>query len=96
MTFPVRAVDLIMCVTPFGEPDHRLTAAVCASGGLGVLDLGRGDRRTREALARLKRAVRAPYGVRVAPGCGLTPEDLDELPDTVVLAADAPWSAGRL
>ncbi|MFE3167742.1 SDR family NAD(P)-dependent oxidoreductase [Streptomyces sp. NPDC059224] len=96
MTFPVRAVDLIMCVTPFGEPDHRLTAAVCASGGLGVLDLGRGDRRTREALARLKRAARAPYGVRVAPGCALTPEDLDELPDTVVLAADAPWSAGLL
>ncbi|MGW1877036.1 SDR family oxidoreductase [Streptomyces sp. NPDC001975] len=96
MTSPVRAVDLIMCITPFGEPDARLAAAVCAAGGLGVLDLGRGDRRTQEALARLKRAVPAPYGVRVAPGCALTPEDLDRLPDTVVLAAGAPWTVDRL
>ncbi|MGW2683212.1 SDR family oxidoreductase [Streptomyces sp. NPDC001414] len=96
MTSPVRAVDLIMCVTPFGEPDHRLATAVCAAGGLGVLDLGRGDRRTREALARLRRAAPGPYGVRVGPRCALTPDDLDEAPDTVVLAADAPWTAGRL
>ncbi|MGW4910945.1 SDR family NAD(P)-dependent oxidoreductase [Streptomyces sp. NPDC004270] len=96
MTSPVRAVDLIMCITPFGEPDARLATAVCAAGGLGVLDLGRGDRRTREALARLKRAAPAPYGVRVAPGCALTPQDLGPAPDTVVLAAGAPWTVGQL
>ncbi|MEU2623846.1 SDR family NAD(P)-dependent oxidoreductase [Streptomyces sp. NPDC007157] len=96
MTSPVRAVDLIMCITPFGEPDARLATAVCAAGGLGVLDLGRGDRRTREALARLRRAAPAPYGVRVAPGCALTPQDLDQTPDTVVLAVDAPWTVDQL
>ncbi|MFF7471943.1 SDR family NAD(P)-dependent oxidoreductase [Streptomyces sp. NPDC008092] len=96
MTSPVRAVDLIMCITPFGEPDARLSAAVCAAGGLGVLDLGRGDRRTREALARLRRAVPGPYGVRVAAGCALTPDELGPAPDTVVRAADAPWTVAEL
>ncbi|MER7179383.1 nitronate monooxygenase, partial [Streptomyces hyaluromycini] len=106
MTSPVRAVDLIMCITPFGEPDARLATAVCAAGGLGVLDLGRGDRRTREALARLRRAAPGPYGVRIAAGCALTPDDLiadglapDRLgpaPDTVVRAADAPWTVAEL
>ncbi|MEW1775381.1 SDR family NAD(P)-dependent oxidoreductase [Streptomyces sp. NPDC086777] len=96
MTSPVRAVDLIMCITPFGEPDARLATAVCAAGGLGVLDLGRGDRRTREALARLRRAAPGPYGVRVAAGCTLTPDELGPAPDTVVRAADAPWSIAEL
>ncbi|MFF4901261.1 SDR family oxidoreductase [Streptomyces sp. NPDC001068] len=96
MTPPVRAVDLIMCITPFGEPDARLAGAVRAAGGLGILDLGRGDRRTREELARLRRSAPASYGVRVAPGCALTPEDLDEVPDTVVLAGGAPWAIGRI
>ncbi|MFD4507118.1 SDR family NAD(P)-dependent oxidoreductase [Streptomyces sp. NPDC058457] len=101
MTSPVRAVDLIMCITPFGEPDARLATAVCAAGGLGVLDLGRGDRRTREALARLRRAAPGPYGVRIAAGCALTPDDLapdgpGPAPDTVVRAADAPWTVAEL
>ncbi|MEU1163865.1 hypothetical protein ABZ372_25820, partial [Streptomyces sp. NPDC005921] len=96
MTLPVRAVDLIICITPFGQPDARLAAAACAAGGLGVLDLGPGDRRTREALTRLKRAAPGPYGVRVAAGCALTPADLGPAPDTVVLAADAPWDIAQL
>ncbi|MFK0153983.1 SDR family NAD(P)-dependent oxidoreductase [Streptomyces sp. NPDC090493] len=101
MTSPVRAVDLIMCITPFGEPDARLATAVCAAGGLGVLDLGRGDRRAREALALLRRAAPGPYGVRVAAGCGLAPGELapgepGPAPDTVVRAADAPWSIAEL
>ncbi|MEU2776113.1 nitronate monooxygenase, partial [Streptomyces sp. NPDC007162] len=96
MTSPVRAVDLIICITPFGEPDARLATAVCAAGGLGVLDLGRGDRRTREALARLTRAAPGPYGVRVGAGCALAPDDLHPAPDTVVLAADAPWDIAQL
>ncbi|MEU2421552.1 SDR family NAD(P)-dependent oxidoreductase [Streptomyces sp. NPDC007851] len=96
MTSPVRAVDLIICVTPFGEPDARLATAACAAGALGVLDLGRGDRRTREALARLTRAAPGPYGVRVTAGCALTPDDLDPACDTVVLAAGAPWRIAEL
>ncbi|MFG2941998.1 SDR family NAD(P)-dependent oxidoreductase [Streptomyces sp. NPDC048282] len=96
MTLPVRAVDLIICITPFGQPDARLATAACAAGGLGVLDLGSGDRRTREALTRLKRAAPGPYGVRVAAGCALTPADLGPAPDTVVLTADAPWDIAQL
>ncbi|MFF4119222.1 SDR family NAD(P)-dependent oxidoreductase [Streptomyces sp. NPDC001714] len=96
MTSPVRAVDLIMCITPFGQPDVRLATAVCAAGGLGVLDLGRGDRRAREALARLRRAAPGPYGVRVAAGCALTRDELGPAPDTVVRAPDAPWTIAEL
>lgn len=103
MTSAVRALDLIICVTPFGEPGARLAAAASRAGGLGVLDLGAGDRRTREALARLRRMAPGPYGVRVAAHCGMRPEELGAhgpagpggdrggAPDTVVLAPDAPW-----
>ncbi|WP_405822131.1 SDR family NAD(P)-dependent oxidoreductase [Streptomyces sp. NBC_01390] len=96
MTSAVRAADMIIGVTPFGEPDARLAAAVSRAGGLGVLDLGFGDRRARDALARI-RHLAAPsagglrYGVRIGPHCRLTPADLlgDGAPDTVILAPDA-------
>ncbi|WP_105970668.1 type I polyketide synthase [Streptomyces geranii] len=104
MTSVVRAVDMIIGVTPFGEPDARLAAAVCRAGGLGVLDLGLGDRRARDALARIRRLA-APdsgfrYGVRIGPHCRLTPADLTgaDGPDTVILAPgllDAPWTAAH-
>ncbi|MDX3456750.1 beta-ketoacyl synthase N-terminal-like domain-containing protein, partial [Streptomyces sp. ME02-8801-2C] len=110
MTSAVRAVDMIIGVTPFGEPDARLAAAVSRAGALGVLDLGLGDRRARDALARMRRlAARAPssasaptpgfrYGVRIDPRCRLTPADLagDDGPDTVILAADAPGAPDTL
>ncbi len=96
MTSAVRAVDMIIGVTPFGEPDARLAAAVSRAGGLGVLDLGLGDRRARDALARIRRLAvpSAPgfrYGVRIGHLCRLTPADLvgDGGPDTVILAPDA-------
>ncbi|MFF7241015.1 SDR family NAD(P)-dependent oxidoreductase [Streptomyces collinus] len=92
MTSPVRAHDLILCLTPLGEPDAGLAVATCAAGALGILDLGDGDRRSREELARLRRTAPGPYGVRVTGRCTLGPADLDGGPDTVVLAADAPWS----
>ncbi|WP_457427891.1 SDR family NAD(P)-dependent oxidoreductase [Streptomyces sp. QTS52] len=95
---------MIIGVTPFGEPDARLAAAVSRAGGLGVLDLGLGDRRARHALARIRRLAApsgpsgpsAPstsdfrYGVRIGPHCRLTPADLvgDGGPDTVILAPD--------
>ncbi|MFE9496350.1 SDR family NAD(P)-dependent oxidoreductase [Streptomyces collinus] len=96
MTSPVRAHDLILCLTPFGEPDAWLAAAACAAGGLGILDLGDGDRRSREELTRLRRTAPGPYGVRVTGRCTLGPADLDGGPDTVVLAVDAPWSVGEV
>ncbi|WP_416979935.1 SDR family oxidoreductase [Streptomyces sp. T028] len=94
MTSAARSEDMIIGITPFGEPDAGLALAVGRAGGLGVLDLGPGDRRAREALARLRRASPGAYGVRVGPGCRLAPADLapgDSGPHTVVLTADAHW-----
>ncbi|MFI5799718.1 SDR family oxidoreductase [Streptomyces sp. NPDC051677] len=90
MTSAVRSEDMIIGITPFGEPDAGLALAVGRAGGLGVLDLGSGDRRAREALARLRRASPGGFGVRVGAFCRLTPADLGpDGPHTVVLTADA-------
>ncbi|MFJ8944412.1 SDR family oxidoreductase [Streptomyces sp. NPDC102395] len=102
MTSTVRSEDMIIGITPFGEPDAGLALAVCRAGGLGVLDLGAGDRGAREALARLRRATSGGetadtgYGVRVGPRCRLSPADLQAdgsrpAPHTVVLTEGAPW-----
>ncbi|MGW3912217.1 SDR family NAD(P)-dependent oxidoreductase [Streptomyces sp. NPDC005070] len=102
MTSAVRSEDMIIGITPFGEPDALLAAAVCRAGGLGVLDLGDGDRRSRDALERLHRLAPGPFGVRIGARCWLDPADLAPgtgdagRPDTVVLAVDAPWQAGDL
>ncbi|MCP3802450.1 SDR family NAD(P)-dependent oxidoreductase [Allokutzneria sp. A3M-2-11 16] len=88
--------ELIIGVTPFGEPNARLVAALCRAGALGVLDLGRGDRHARHALDLAARWTPGTFGVRVAPGCALRPEDLPlDRVDTVVLADGAPWTAAE-
>ncbi|WHT17019.1 SDR family oxidoreductase [Crossiella sp. CA-258035] len=83
--------ELVLGVTPFGEANARLVAAVRQAGGLGVLDLGTGARSTREALALAQRWVSGPFGVRVPSGCALTPADLPTEVDTVVLTGDSSW-----
>ncbi|MEU6774831.1 SDR family NAD(P)-dependent oxidoreductase [Streptomyces sp. NPDC046759] len=96
MTSPVRAHDLILCLTPFGEPDAGLTAAACAAGALGVLDLGTGDRRSREQLSRLTRAAPRSFGIRVTGRCALPPADVGDAVDTVVLTSDSTWAISEL
>ncbi|WP_107471103.1 type I polyketide synthase [Streptomyces monashensis] len=96
MTSPVRAHDLILCLTPFGEPDAGLAAAASAAGGLGILDLGSGDRRSREELSRLERASPGAFGVRVSGRCALAPADVGDGPDVVVLTSDTPWDMAEL
>ncbi|MER6026995.1 SDR family oxidoreductase [Streptomyces sp. NPDC001851] len=96
MTSPVRAHDLVLCLTPFGAPDAGLAAAACAAGALGILDLGTGDRRSREELARLRRASPGPFGIRVTGRCALSPAEVGDAPDTVVLTPDATWSPAEL
>ncbi|MET7570269.1 SDR family NAD(P)-dependent oxidoreductase [Streptomyces sp. NPDC005492] len=95
MTSVARAEELIIGITPFHEPDARLAAAVSRADGLGVLDLGMGDRRAREALARMRRWAPGPFGVRIGAHCRIDPGDLTTgggaSPHTVVLAADASW-----
>ncbi|MYW19194.1 hypothetical protein GT039_27355, partial [Streptomyces sp. SID2955] len=96
MTSPVRAHDLILCLTPFGEPDAALAAAASAAGALGILDLGTGDRRSRDQLSRLRGAAPGPFGIRVTGRCALTSADLGGAVDTVVLTPDARWTAAEL
>ncbi|MFH9553822.1 SDR family oxidoreductase [Streptomyces sp. NPDC017435] len=106
MTSAVRSEDMIIGITPFGEPDAGLALAVGRAGGLGVLDLGSGDRRSREALSRLRRASLGAFGVRIGAHCRLTPADLEpDGPHTVVLgagaapsstAADTEWAPGPI
>ncbi|WP_031174095.1 type I polyketide synthase [Streptomyces durhamensis] len=96
MTSPVRAHELVLCLTPFAAPDAALAAAACAAGALGILDLGTGDRRSREELSRLRRAAPGPFGLRVTGRCALTPAEAGHAPDTVVLTPDAPWSPAEL
>ncbi|MEU2155180.1 SDR family NAD(P)-dependent oxidoreductase [Streptomyces sp. NPDC019396] len=110
MTSAEHIVDLVIGTTPFGEPDARLAAAVSRAGGLGVLDLGAGDRRARDALAALRRWTPGRFGVRVGPRCRLGPDELGAAPSpavrsgdahdrppgphTVVLAPDSAWAPG--
>ncbi|MDH6135659.1 acyl transferase domain-containing protein/NAD(P)H-dependent flavin oxidoreductase YrpB (nitropropane dioxygenase family) [Kitasatospora sp. MAA4] len=93
--------DVVIGITPFQEPDAALAEAVCRAGAVGVLDLGVGDRRSREELARLRERAPAGFGVRAAPGCRMVPEDLRSAvgagPRVVVLAADTPgWDIAQL
>ncbi|MFB7174151.1 SDR family oxidoreductase [Streptomyces sp. NPDC056254] len=87
--------DLVIGVSPLGEPDARLVTAVCQAGGLGVLDLGAGDREAREALEWVRRWAPGPYGVRVAGQPHIIPSDLglpaENGPHTVVLGAGSSW-----
>ncbi|WP_435240513.1 SDR family oxidoreductase [Streptomyces cucumeris] len=81
--------DLVIGVTPFGEPDARLAAAFSRAGGLGVLDLGAGGRQARDALERTRSwAGDARFGVRVAAGCRLAPGDLIAPPTGACRGAD--------
>ncbi|MBB5120197.1 acyl transferase domain-containing protein/NAD(P)H-dependent flavin oxidoreductase YrpB (nitropropane dioxygenase family) [Streptomyces eurocidicus] len=91
--------DVLIGISPFGAPDARLVAAFTRAGGLGVLDLGTGDRRAGEALEQVRDWTRGRrYGVRVAAGCRLAPADLapgpagdGAAPHTVVLGVGADW-----
>ncbi|WNI32256.1 SDR family NAD(P)-dependent oxidoreductase [Streptomyces sp. ITFR-6] len=87
------APDLVIAVNPLHHPSPRLTAAAARAGALGVLELPTGDaRRTEELLERTNRWTRAPFGVRIRPGC-LLPGDgtAGSLPEgaATVLLADA-------
>ncbi|RLU83692.1 polyketide synthase [Streptomyces griseocarneus] len=87
----------VIGASPFGEADARVVAAVSRAGGLGVLDLGSGGHRAREALALVRRRTGGAFGVRVPEGCGLHPDELYDRdgtgPHTVLLAPGAAWPA---
>ncbi|MFG1849910.1 SDR family NAD(P)-dependent oxidoreductase [Micromonospora carbonacea] len=94
--------DLIMVVNPAGalEPGPRITAAACAGGGLGVLDLAGGDDWSLRALTQAASWSPGPIGVRVPAGCLATPDEVDHAArgrvDLVVVTADSPWSLAEI
>jgi len=85
--------NLVLGVSPFNVPDARLVSAVCRAGGVGILDLGVGDRHSREALDLLLSWAGGPFGVRVTGACALPPDDLprDQV-HTVLIGHGAEWS----
>ncbi|MBF6047943.1 SDR family oxidoreductase [Streptomyces sp. NRRL B-1677] len=91
--------DVLIGISPFGEPDARLVAAFTRASGLGVLDLGAGGRRAGEELEQVRRwTAGRRYGVRVTAGCRLAPADLvpgpaggGAAPHTVVFGTGADW-----
>ncbi|MCC2277863.1 SDR family oxidoreductase [Streptomyces sp. ET3-23] len=88
-------MQAVIGVSPFGEANAQIVAAVGRAGGLGVLDLGSGDRRAREALALARQWTSGAFGVRIPAGCSIRPDDLwgpvGEGPHTVVLAPGVAW-----
>lgn len=83
--------DLVLAIGPFEEPNGPLAAAARRAGALGVVDLGRDRAKALSALAEAGRGPDRSVGVRVPVGCPLTPADLPEHTDVVVLAPGSPW-----
>ncbi len=90
--------DVILGVNPCEDPNARMVAAVSRGGGLGVLDLGRGDRWASQALELAAELVPTGFAVRVPAGCALRPADLERAAPihTVLLGGGSPWRIGDL
>ncbi len=91
LTVRLHGRDLVVAVTPFEEPNAHLAAAAERAGALGVLDLGRDAAGARAALADTCRWAPRRFGVRVPVGCSLSPDELPDRIDTVVLPLGSPW-----
>ncbi|WP_261576179.1 nitronate monooxygenase, partial [Frankia gtarii] len=82
----LEARELVVVITPFAQPSAALVAAAARAGSLGVLDLGRSAQAARDALRDAARWTPGRFGVRVAVGCPLDPDELPDAVDLVVLA----------
>ena len=87
--------DVVWALSPCGRPDPDLVVAAGRADALGVLDLGAGGDRAREALAITAARARVPFGVRVGATCPVTATELPEAVDTVVVAGPGLVSAFR-
>jgi acyl transferase domain-containing protein/NAD(P)H-dependent flavin oxidoreductase YrpB (nitropropane dioxygenase family)/NADP-dependent 3-hydroxy acid dehydrogenase YdfG len=85
--------ELVVGITPFEEPNAVLAVALARAGSLGVLDLGRDPDRARAALKQVCRWWSGSFGVRLPSGCPVSPADLPEQVDVIVLGSDSPWPA---
>ena len=85
--------ELVLGITPFEEPNAALAVALARAGSVGVLDLGRDHDRAQAALAQVCRWWSGQFGVRLPTGCPLSPADLPDQVDVIVLGSDSPWPA---
>ncbi|MFO0586971.1 MAG: SDR family NAD(P)-dependent oxidoreductase [Polyangiaceae bacterium] len=85
----------VLAITPFENPDARLAIALARSGALAVLDLGRDERRGREALAKIAKSGRSGFAVRVPEGTRWGSGDLPACVDVVIVTAGGDLSAWR-
>ncbi|MEO3747648.1 SDR family oxidoreductase [Plantactinospora sp. B5E13] len=89
--------DLVIAIGAGGflEPSPRVVMSAQRGGGIGVLDLGRGDAWALTALAQATTEATRPVGVRVPAGCAAGPDDVERAGqgrvDLVVAPPDTPW-----
>ncbi|MCC3775001.1 nitronate monooxygenase, partial [Streptomyces sp. UNOB3_S3] len=90
---------MVIGVSPFGEPDVRLAAAVGRAGGLGVVDLGGRGGAARDALDLARAWAPGAFGVRVPADCPLRADELRTLdgdgPSHVLIAPGSPLGPGE-
>ena len=82
-------------ISPFEVPDSAVVAALCRAGVLGVLDLGRDERRSRRALGALAAEVSTSFGVRVPEGVEASPTWLPPQASLVILPHNASLDSWR-
>ena len=87
----LRERELIVGITPFGEPNASLVVGLERAGAVGVLDLGRDAGWARTALGDVCRWWSGDFGVRVSAGCPLSPADLPEQVEVVVHGHGSEW-----
>jgi acyl transferase domain-containing protein/NAD(P)H-dependent flavin oxidoreductase YrpB (nitropropane dioxygenase family)/NAD(P)-dependent dehydrogenase (short-subunit alcohol dehydrogenase family) len=85
----------IIGISPFEVPDSAVVAALCRAGVLGVLDLGRDERRARRALGALAAEVSTSFGVRVPEGVEASPTWLPPQASLVILPNSASMDSWR-
>ncbi|WP_394617227.1 SDR family NAD(P)-dependent oxidoreductase [Lentzea sp. JNUCC 0626] len=97
MESPTTSGWRVVAITPGEVPDATLAAAAAWAGALGVLDLGIGDRRAMDQLAKvLDTAQGKALGVRVAADCRASISEVFDVVGTngisaVVLGPGSPW-----
>ncbi|MHB8418730.1 MAG: SDR family NAD(P)-dependent oxidoreductase [Myxococcales bacterium] len=93
MAVPTVLTRPILGLTPFEQPDSALCIALSRAGALGVLDLGRDARASRNALAAVSAQVPGEFGVRVPEGLAVEPWALPESTALVLLPTAAGLAA---
>jgi 3-oxoacyl-(acyl-carrier-protein) synthase/NAD(P)H-dependent flavin oxidoreductase YrpB (nitropropane dioxygenase family) len=93
----IQQQDLVMAISPCGEiePSPRIAVAARVAGGLGVLDLGKGDEWALRCLDSAISLSAGPIGVRVPTACAASVDEVirvggDKI-ELIVIGQESPW-----